>query len=82
MPEDKMTQAEVDYKPSTMEDDECRYCVHFLQGDGDLDALGTCTLVAGKIAPEGWCKLWEEEDEGFDEEEEEEDEIEEEDEDE
>lgn len=69
MPEDKMTQAEVDYKPSTMDDEECRDCIHFVQGDNP-SAPGTCSLVAGAIAPEGWCKLWEEEDEGFDEEEE------------
>jgi High potential iron-sulfur protein len=47
----KMSQPSVGYQDSPKGDQKCSNCSLFQEPDG-------CTLVDGKISPEGWCKFW------------------------
>jgi high potential iron-sulfur protein len=47
----KMSQPSVSYQDSPKGDQKCSNCSLFQEPDG-------CTLVDGKISPEGWCKFW------------------------
>ncbi len=45
----KYTKAEVDYTDKGHPDSHCSLCRHWQKGGG-------CNIVAGKIAPGGWCE--------------------------
>jgi high potential iron-sulfur protein len=47
----KMSQPSVAYQDSPKGDQKCSNCSLFQEPEG-------CTLVDGKISPEGWCKFW------------------------
>lgn len=47
----------VGYQDQPKGDAQCSRCRYFEPGDS-ADAAGTCQLVAGDIASEGWCTLF------------------------
>lgn len=48
----KVSQADAAYQGSPKGDQRCSKCVHFLADSG------SCRLVEGSIAPDGWCRLY------------------------
>jgi hypothetical protein len=46
-----LPQAAVAYQDHPKDDKKCANCNLFVEPDG-------CKTVAGKISPEGYCKLW------------------------
>lgn len=50
--DDKLSKSEVRYEHPARGLDRCGGCVHFLEPNA-------CELVAGAIAPEDWCELYE-----------------------
>lgn len=48
----KATQASVQYQAQPKGEQKCDGCMHFLADSG------TCVVVDGQIAADGWCSLW------------------------
>ncbi len=46
----KKSKEEADYTDMSTKSNKCSGCEHF--------SGGTCSVVAGKISPAGWCKYW------------------------
>lgn len=49
--QDKIPQAAVMYQDSPKGDQRCDNCLHW-------QPPNACAIVAGDIAPEGWCGVW------------------------
>ena len=49
--QDKLQPAMVMYQPTPKDGQRCDGCLHF-------QAPRACAIVAGDIAPEGWCAVW------------------------
>ena len=47
----------VQYQDHPKGNHQCSNCMHFIPGPS-ADAMGHCKIVAGKIAPKGWCLAW------------------------
>lgn len=48
----KRSKSSVGYEhPAAKPANHCSVCVHYVKG-------GSCELVAGKIRPEDWCRLF------------------------
>jgi hypothetical protein len=45
------------YQPKPHGADQCDNCIHFIPGKTPKDA-GTCKVVEGSIAPDGWCVMY------------------------
>ena len=50
----KASQAVAMYQAKPPGADQCDNCIHFIPGKTPKDA-GTCKVVEGSIAPQGWC---------------------------
>jgi hypothetical protein len=48
----KLSQADAGYQDTPKNDQKCSECTYF-------QPLAGCSVVTGKISPEGWCKLFE-----------------------
>lgn len=48
----KISKADAAYRDNPNGDQRCSQCAHFNAGSG------TCQLVEGDIAPDGWCRLY------------------------
>jgi hypothetical protein len=48
----KLSQADAGYQDTPKNDQKCSECTYFQPLEG-------CSVVTGKISPEGWCKLFE-----------------------
>jgi methylmalonyl-CoA mutase N-terminal domain/subunit len=46
--QDKISQAQVQYQQSPKDGQHCSICVNFV-------APSSCSIVSGKINPDGWC---------------------------
>jgi hypothetical protein len=46
--QDKISQSQVQYQQSPKDGQRCSICVNF-------QAPASCTIVSGKINPDGWC---------------------------
>lgn len=53
----KSVQYQGEPKTSGDQTQKCANC-QFYQEAGSGSEMGACQLVAGKIAPNGWCNLW------------------------
>jgi hypothetical protein len=53
----KASQAVAMYQPKPHGADQCDNCIHFIPGKTPKDA-GTCKVVEGSIAPDGWCVMY------------------------
>ena len=53
----KSSQAVAMYQPKPHGKDQCDNCIHFIPGKTPKDA-GTCKVVEGSIAPQGWCVMY------------------------
>ena len=53
----KASQAVAMYQPKPHGADQCDNCIHFVPGKTPKDA-GTCKVVEGVIAPDGWCVMY------------------------
>ncbi len=51
---DKQDKKEVKYGPG-MKDSHCEMCAHYIR---DTASSGICSLVKGRISPQGWCTLY------------------------
>jgi High potential iron-sulfur protein len=49
--QDKIPQATVMYQPTPKDGQQCNQCQHWQAPNG-------CAIVAGDIAPAGWCGVW------------------------
>ena len=49
----KMGQDEAHYQSEPRLGEKCEACTHFIHQQS------ACELVAGKISPQGWCRLFE-----------------------
>ena len=49
--QDKIPQAAVMYQDQPKGDQRCDNCLHW-------EPPNACAIVAGEIAPEGWCGVW------------------------
>jgi len=47
----------VQYQDHPKGDHQCSNCMHFIPG-ASAGAMGHCKVVAGSIAPKGWCLAW------------------------
>jgi hypothetical protein len=48
----KLAQADAGYQDTPKNDQKCSKCTYFQPPEG-------CSVVTGKISPQGWCKLFE-----------------------
>lgn len=53
----KASQAVAMYQPTPHGKDQCDNCIHFIPGKTPKDN-GTCKVVEGVIAPQGWCVMY------------------------
>ncbi|MEO7128965.1 MAG: high-potential iron-sulfur protein [Rhodoferax sp.] len=53
----KASQAVAMYQPTPHGKDQCDNCIHFIPGKTPK-AIGTCKVVEGNIAPQGWCVMY------------------------
>ena len=53
----KASQAVAMYQPKPHGKDQCDNCIHFIPGKTPT-AKGTCKVVEGDIAPQGWCVMY------------------------
>ncbi len=53
----KASQAVAMYQPTPHGADQCDNCIHFIPGKTAKDP-GTCKVVEGDVAPEGWCVMY------------------------
>ncbi|TAL89450.1 MAG: iron oxidase [Rhodanobacter sp.] len=53
----KASQAVAMYQPTPHGKDQCDNCIHFVPGKTPT-ANGTCKVVEGDIAPQGWCVMY------------------------
>ena len=53
----KASQAVAMYQPKPHGKDQCDNCIHFIPGKTPT-ANGTCKVVEGVIAPDGWCVMY------------------------
>ncbi|MEO9215569.1 MAG: high-potential iron-sulfur protein [Rhodanobacter sp.] len=53
----KASQIVAMYQPKPHGADQCDNCIHFIPGKTPKDA-GTCKVVEGSIAPQGWCVMY------------------------
>ncbi len=53
----KASQAVAMYQPTPHGADRCDNCIHFIPGNTP-EAAGTCKVVEGDVAPEGWCVMY------------------------
>lgn len=53
----KASQAVAMYQPTPHGKDQCDNCIHFIPGKTPTDN-GTCKVVEGVIAPQGWCVMY------------------------
>lgn len=45
------------YQPTPHGADRCDNCIHYIPGKTPK-ADGTCKIVEGNVAPEGWCVMY------------------------
>ncbi|MEO6971862.1 MAG: high-potential iron-sulfur protein [Rhodoferax sp.] len=53
----KASQAVAMYQATPHGKDQCDNCIHFIPGKTPK-AIGTCMVVAGNVAPQGWCVMY------------------------
>lgn len=53
----KAPKSAVRYQPTPMNEERCSNCLHFMPGPNEGDP-GTCAVVAGEVAPDGWCSVY------------------------
>ncbi len=53
----KASQAVAMYQPKPHGKDQCDNCIHFVPGKTPT-ANGTCKVVEGSVAPQGWCVMY------------------------
>ena len=53
----KASQAVAMYQATPHGKDQCDNCIHFIPGKTPT-AVGTCMVVAGNVAPQGWCVMY------------------------
>ncbi|MEO6925695.1 MAG: high-potential iron-sulfur protein [Rhodanobacter sp.] len=53
----KASQAVAMYQPKPHGADQCDNCIHWIPGKTPKDT-GTCKVVEGTIAPDGWCVMY------------------------
>ena len=53
----KASQAVAMYQTTPHGKDQCDNCIHFIPGKTPT-ANGTCKVVDGVIAPQGWCVMY------------------------
>lgn len=53
----KASQAVAMYQPKPHGKDQCDNCIHFIPGKTPT-ANGTCKVVEGNVAPQGWCVMY------------------------
>ena len=53
----KASQAVAMYQGTPHGKDQCDNCIHFIPGK-TATANGTCKVVDGVIAPQGWCVMY------------------------
>lgn len=53
----KASQSTAMYQPKPHGADQCDNCIHFVPGKTPKDK-GTCKVVEGDIAPDGWCVMY------------------------
>lgn len=56
-PDSLSSQSAVSYRDSPQGDMQCSNCQYYIEDKND-DGLGACTLVKGKVDPEGYCTTW------------------------
>jgi hypothetical protein len=53
----KASQGVAMYQPKPHGKDQCDNCIHFVPGKTPT-AKGTCKVVEGDVAPQGWCVMY------------------------
>lgn len=53
----KASQSAAMYQAKPHGADQCDNCIHFIPGKTPKDA-GTCKVVEGNVAPQGWCLMY------------------------